>query len=431
MAPEVKNNESPDSKIKGMLVDKKLTKAERQWIIEMLNSKKEAEKQQIKSETLNDLKSFLTLARWWTDLEEFKKRVLPKIEEKLIALDKTPPTMTINNARDFSGNNFSRKVEVNLGSMSESEERKSENKKTMSEEEISADIQKEVNNKAREDMESMKPKIISEKEYRDNKKKLNKKPIKKTEEIKQEDIVEWALTKEEFKRLSSMDFNKKDISELRKIKKFLIEKREKLTGVSYGWKRELKRAESLIFITKILQKQELQKVSVAGLTFDEKKLPLKPNKNYPLATEWLSSSVRDVTLIRKDVTWIYRIYQGSTIWGWINRVPHWLWTEIWADWEKYIWEYEEWKFDWKWVLISWKEKFEWWFYGWSPAWEMKVTLANWDKIIWIMESYNLDLGIIKWIKINKKWELIGLWDDHKYREATQQDKKEYKKQKQI
>jgi hypothetical protein len=31
-----------------------------------------------------------------------------------------------------------------------------------------------------------------------------------------------------------MDFNKKDISELRKIKKFLIEKREKLTGVSYG-----------------------------------------------------------------------------------------------------------------------------------------------------------------------------------------------------
>jgi len=128
MAPEAKNNESQDSKIKGMLADKKLTPSERSKIVEMLDVKKEEGKEQIKSETLADLKNFLSKAQWWVNFEKFKKDMLPKIEEKLIALDKTPPTIIINNARDFSGNNFSRKVEVNLGSSQEQEETKPEEK---------------------------------------------------------------------------------------------------------------------------------------------------------------------------------------------------------------------------------------------------------------------------------------------------------------
>ena len=148
MAPEVKNNESVDSKIKGMLSDKKLTQSERQGIIEMLNSKKEEAKDQIKSETLTDLKNFLNNSKWSADFEKFKKDMLPKIKERLEVVDKNTSTIIITNARDSSGNNISKKFKVNLDSI---------NKSGLTEEEIKSDIQEEDQKLDEEIIKSMKP----------------------------------------------------------------------------------------------------------------------------------------------------------------------------------------------------------------------------------------------------------------------------------
>ena len=84
---------------------------------------------------------------------------------------------------------------------------------------------------------------------------------------------------------------------------------------------------------------------------------------------------------------IWRVY----LWNYVDWKREWKWTEIWADWDRYEWEWKDGKKEWKWTYIfaSW-DKYEWEWKGNISEWKWRTTWANGNKFEWEYKNNKME-----------------------------------------